>query len=200
MHFHPLNILSIWEYIFFRDLFTPDPQRLLVRQLPAASSRPQRQAAGATWVGPLQHYIQRRRPAAGAAARNRPMLCWRPLVGPPRTACSTIAVSSPPRRPLRGWLPGLAGLSLAPAGGRSCGPPRSTDRLPLSRGRRAFLRPCMRKLRVRGMLASLGHSQRGSVDGNGAWLRVPSPRERGYKRGVTAQRAAVRCGSVHDEV
>ena len=50
--------------------------------------------------------------AAGAAARGRPMLCSRPLVGPPGTA-----------------------------GGRSCVPPHSTDRLPLSRGRRAFAAP-----------------------------------------------------------
>ena len=75
----------------------------------------------------------RRRPAAGAAARGRPMLCWRPLVGPPRTACSTIAVSSSPR-PLRGWLAKLAGLSLAPAGGRSC-VPRSFHRPPTSEPR-----------------------------------------------------------------
>ena len=51
---------------------------------------------------------------------------------PPRTACSTIAVSSPPR-PLRGWLAGLA-----TAGGRSCVPSHSTGRLPLSRGHGAF--------------------------------------------------------------
>ena len=55
-------------FCFSTDLFTPDPQRLLVRQLPAANSGPQRQAAGANWVGPLQHYIQRR---ALAGAKNQ---------------------------------------------------------------------------------------------------------------------------------
>ena len=128
-------------FFFSTDLFTPDKQRLPVRQATGCQLR----AAKASDWGQLGRSPAalhpaagpRRRPAAGAAARGRPMLCWRPLVGPPRTACSTIAESSPPR-PLRGWLAGLAGLSLAPAGGRSCVPPRSTDRVPLSRGGRAF--------------------------------------------------------------
>ena len=71
----------------------------------------------------------RRRLAAGAAARGPKAVlataCWTA-----RDSMLHHCVSSP-QRPLRGWLAGLDGLSLAPAG-RSCVPPHSTGRLPLS--------------------------------------------------------------------
>ena len=133
---------QVLKCFFSTDLFPPDPQRLLVRQLPAASSGPQRQAAGANRVSPLQHNIQRRA-LAGA---------WPQGLLPGAAQCCAggrlvdrhgqHAPPSPCRgRCADGWRGWLAGLSLAPAGGRSCVPPHSTDRPPLSRGRRAFAAP-----------------------------------------------------------